>query len=92
MKSRAALVAFLCLVSLVGIPQVAHAQSPQPVLKVVLLGDSYMSGNGARSPSNAWDYYGPEDCLRSHSNWGEQWANSLAVPTAVRPCVTLRWR
>jgi len=49
---------------------------PQP-LKVVLLGDSYSAGNGARTSSDDRDYYGPKGCYRSHSNWAEQYVDSL---------------
>jgi lysophospholipase L1-like esterase len=46
-------------------------------LKIVLLGDSYSAGNGARDANGDRDYYGPKDCYRSHSNWAEQYVDSL---------------
>jgi lysophospholipase L1-like esterase len=59
----------------VGAAAPAHAQAqavaaPLP-LKVVLLGDSYAAGNGAG------DYYGPQGCYRSSSNWAEQYLDAL---------------
>src|SRR3954466_11896332 len=47
------------------------APSALPPLKVVILGDSYSAGNGAGHP------YGPKDCFRSHSNWGEKYVDWL---------------
>lgn len=49
---------------------------PKP-LKVVLLGDSYAAGNGARDADGNTDFYGPDGCLRSHSNWAEQYVDRL---------------
>jgi lysophospholipase L1-like esterase len=46
-------------------------------LKVVLLGDSYSAGNGARDSKGERDYYGPKGCYRSHSNWAEQYVRQL---------------
>jgi lysophospholipase L1-like esterase len=48
-------------------------------LKVVVVGDSYSAGNGARS------YYGPTSCYRSHDNWAERYADWLVAhgPHAV---------
>ncbi|MGY2875611.1 lysophospholipase L1-like esterase [Marmoricola sp. URHA0025 HA25] len=46
-------------------------------LKIVLLGDSYSAGNGARDANGDRDYYGPKDCYRSHSNWAEQYVDHL---------------
>lgn len=48
----------------------AFGQSPTP-LKVVQLGDSYSAGNGAG------DYYGPQGCYRSRTNWAERYVESL---------------
>ena len=59
------------------------AQSEDPVLsearplKVVLVGDSFAAGNGARDADNSTDFYGPEDCLRSSSNWAEKYVDRL---------------
>lgn len=55
----------------------------KPPLKIVQLGDSYSAGNGARSESGERNYYGIEGCYRSHTNWGEQFANSLKDTYAV---------
>jgi len=62
---------------------------PQP-LTVLLMGDSYTAGNGARVGSDP-AYYGPERCMRSTNTWGEQYANSLesqgfAVTLLNRAC------
>jgi len=46
-------------------------------LKIVLLGDSYSAGNGARDANGDRDYYGPKDCYRSKSNWAEQYVDYL---------------
>lgn len=46
-------------------------------LKVVLLGDSYSAGNGARDASGDPDVYGPRGCNRSRSNWAEQYLDHL---------------
>jgi hypothetical protein len=46
-------------------------------MKIVLVGDSYSAGNGARDSSGDRDYYGPGGCYRSHSNWAEKYAHSL---------------
>lgn len=47
-------------------------------LTVVLMGDSYTSGNGARTPQADPAYYGPEKCLQSTATWGEQYVDALA--------------
>ena len=62
---------------------------PEP-LTVLLMGDSYTAGNGAREGSDP-SYYGPERCMRSTNTWGEQYANSLenqgyAVTLLNRAC------
>ena len=46
-------------------------------LKVVLLGDSYSAGNGARNDNGDHDFYGPKDCYRSRSNWSEKYVSGL---------------
>ena len=67
----------------------AEAQGPQP-LTVVLMGDSYTAGNGARADGNQ-AYYGPVRCMRSTNTWGEQYAMILestgyAVTLMNRAC------
>lgn len=52
--------------------------SPEPY-QIVLLGDSYISGNGATDENGNRSYYGPEGCYRSHDTWGERYAEMLAV-------------
>jgi lysophospholipase L1-like esterase len=46
-------------------------------LKVVQLGDSYSAGNGAGN------YYGPEGCYRSSTNWGERYVDTLRSTYSV---------
>jgi hypothetical protein len=47
-------------------------------LDIVQLGDSYSAGNGAVDPSGGTtSYYGPKNCYRSYSNWGEQYADFI---------------
>ena len=55
----------------------ARATAGPAVINVLLLGDSYISGNGARLGSGQRAFYGPEDCFRSSANWGEKWAGWL---------------
>ncbi len=55
----------------------AAAGSTAKPLKVVLLGDSYSAGNGARDASDDRDYYGPSGCFRSHSNWSSKYVELL---------------
>ena len=63
---------------LVPAPPPAMAQAPTTPLRVVLLGDSYAAGNGARSlTTGKRNYYGPRGCYRSRSNWGAQYADWL---------------
>jgi len=62
---------------------------PEP-LTVLLMGDSYTAGNGARE-AGAPSYYGPELCLRSTNTWGEQYVDILedqgfAVTLQNRAC------
>jgi lysophospholipase L1-like esterase len=62
-----ALACVLCLLAQGLTPALA---APRPV-KIVALGDSYTSGNGAGF------YYGPEGCYRSRAGWVEQYAAGL---------------
>jgi lysophospholipase L1-like esterase/PKD repeat protein len=48
-------------------------------LKVVLVGDSFSAGNGARDASGSPDYFGPIDCHRSHGNWAGQYVDWLTA-------------
>ncbi len=64
-------------------------QEPQP-LTVLLMGDSYTAGNGARAGGDP-AYYGPDRCMRSTGTWGEQYARILdstgyAVTLMNRAC------
>ncbi len=51
-----------------------HAQGR---LKVLLVGDSYTAGNGARKVDGGTDNYGPKGCYRSNSNWGRKYVDQL---------------
>jgi lysophospholipase L1-like esterase len=62
----------------VGTHASAATLPPQP-LKIVLLGDSYSAGNGARDASGNRDYFGPKGCYRSHSNWASQYVDYLRL-------------
>ncbi len=52
------------------------AGEAQP-LTVLLMGDSYTAGNGARDDAGAPAYYGPDGCMRSTQTWGEQYTRIL---------------
>ena len=72
------------------VPGKATAPAPIP-LTVVLMGDSYTSGNGARTSAGDPAYYGPARCLQSTQTWGEQYASTLntrgyAVALLNRAC------
>lgn len=74
-------------ITLAGAPP--EAQAPVP-LTVLLMGDSYTAGNGARAKGDP-AYYGPERCMRSTATWGEQYAGLLedqgfAVTMMNRAC------
>lgn len=54
------------------IADAAEPSSTSPnTLRVMLLGDSYIAGNGGRK------YYGPAKCYRSPNNWASLWAAKL---------------
>jgi lysophospholipase L1-like esterase len=55
----------------------APAPTPDKPLRVLLLGDSFSAGNGARDFAGQRDYAGPEGCLRSPSNWASQYVEML---------------
>ena len=57
----------LCLV--IQIP--SHAAPRGDRVDIVVLGDSYSSGNGAGA------YYGPQGCYRSAAGWAEHYARAL---------------
>jgi lysophospholipase L1-like esterase len=63
-------------ITVAGVSQ-AYGDTPLPPLKIVVLGDSYSAGTGARNAQGPRDYYGPEGCQRAHSAWSEQYAASL---------------
>ncbi len=44
------------------------AEAAGETTDIVLVGDSYSAGNGAGN------YYGPDNCYRSNSNWAERYA------------------
>ena len=46
-------------------------------LKVVLIGDSYAAGNGARDADGDRNYAGPAGCYRSPTNWAGQYVDWL---------------
>ena len=56
--------------------QAASAAGGKP-LKIVLIGDSYSAGNGARNDSGDRSYYGPEDCYRSNEGWAGRYVRWL---------------
>lgn len=64
-------VALLLAVSLATLAQASPAMAAPRPIKVVVLGDSFASGNGAGF------YHGPEGCYRSSVGWVEQYANGL---------------
>ncbi len=70
---------------------VATAPGGVQPLTVLLMGDSYTAGNGARDGAGEPAYYGPERCMRSTNTWGEQYANIMesngyAVTLLNRAC------
>ena len=73
----------------IGPHALVDAQGSKP-LSVVLMGDSYTAGNGARAAGDP-SYYGPDRCMRSTNTWGEQYArildsNGYAVTLMNRAC------
>ena len=59
------------------------AQQPRVPFRIVHLGDSFSAGNGARNADGDEDFHSVSKCYRSQSNWGSQFANSLADVFAV---------
>jgi lysophospholipase L1-like esterase len=77
-KSIFVFVIVVFLFSLFNSTSSAQATEALPPLKIVHLGDSYSAGNGARSAAGARNYYSVSGCYRSSTNWGSQFADSLA--------------
>lgn len=65
-----------CLGLTGGLAEVDAAVTLKP-LKVVLLGDSYAAGNGARNSSGDRNYQGVSGCYRSPTNWAGQYVGWL---------------
>ncbi len=63
--------------AVLGAPAPSPGRESAPIT-VLLMGDSYTSGNGARTPDGDAAYYGPDKCLQSTVTWGEQYADALA--------------
>lgn len=66
---------FTCFVSLNTVA--VSAENTSSRIKVTLIGDSYIAGNGARKLNGATDNYGPKDCYRSNSNWSKKYIDQL---------------
>lgn len=69
----------LAATSVVAVDRATPAQaatSTRP-MTVLLLGDSYSAGNGARNASGDRDYYGIKGCYRSPSNWASKYTTFL---------------
>lgn len=60
-------------------PAAQAADTTAKPLKIILVGDSYSAGNGARDANGDRDYYGPSGCYRSRSNWAEQYVAGLGA-------------
>jgi lysophospholipase L1-like esterase len=61
---------------------VAAASNPN-VLSILVLGDSYSAGNGAG------DYYGPDECRRSHRNYAEDLAGLVEAAPYRQPATVV---
>lgn len=79
---------FIKVVALVltRMPTFIHGQLPGPLppFSIVHLGDSFSAGNGARDASGSANFVEPSACLRSPTNWGQLFANSLKDVFTVR--------
>ena len=74
----------LSLLILVAPPAAIRAQLPgRSPFRIVHLGDSYSSGNGARNENGDKTFYSVSGCYRSQSNWGSHFAESLTDVFAV---------
>ncbi len=71
--------AVLGLFSALVVPFAGTARAAVEInpLKVVLLGDSYAAGNGARDADGDRNYEGPKGCYRSPTNWASQYVDWL---------------
>ena len=58
-------------------PVSAQLASTRPTVNVVVLGDSYSAGNGARDANGDRAYYGPAGCYRSDYSWNGLFVDSL---------------
>lgn len=81
----AAMVVVSALAGVVTEPADAQVED-RPSLNVVVLGDSYSAGNGARDASDNRAYYGPSGCYRSDYAWNGLFAESLKA--RFNPVVT----
>ncbi len=83
MKSRGAVLllvmALLAALAVAAAPDRAEAQAADGPLKVVLLGNSYAAGNGARNAGGGRNYEGPKGCYRSPTNWASQYVGRLRL-------------
>ena len=75
---RLAVVAIVLAAILASTPP-SQAEVEVNPLKVVLIGDSYAAGNGARDADGNRDYVGPRGCYRSPSNWASQYVEWLGT-------------
>lgn len=76
--SAALLVALGLVAALLALPAPrAVAQVDINPLKIVLLGDSYAAGNGARDAEGNRNYGGPAGCYRSPTAWAAQYVDWL---------------
>lgn len=73
------MIIILVLLLLALAPSILAQTAPlKPVLKIVNIGDSYSSGNGATDHTTGGiDYVHPAQCVRSPSSWGEQYVRHL---------------
>ena len=77
------LAVLVAVAALAALPGVAHAQGDPGTLSILVLGDSYSSGNGAGA------YSGPASCRRSTANYARQYEQLVEaapghVPTTVQ--------
>jgi len=81
----------LVLIGMLGlIAPPANASGTDRPIKIVLVGDSYSAGNGARDAAGNRNYL--DDCRRSPTNWASQYVATLAAngfdPTYVNRACT----
>lgn len=89
-RHRLGLAIVLAVAAAIGIVAPPSAQAAVTInpLKVVVVGDSYMAGNGARDAGGDRNYEGPGGCYRSPTNWSSQYADW--VKTGADDAVTYR--